>query len=82
MQRFMRTCCIWVGSPRIRPDSLRALTLMLIVVGVVARRSLTVSLTMLLKRKGFFSCSVFLLKVSICLTRSRPRMPASMTLSR
>ena len=53
---------------------------MLIVVGVVARISLTVSLTMLLTRKGFFSCSAFLLKVSICLTSSRPRMPASIIL--
>ena len=82
VQRFMMICCICVGSARINAESLKALTVMLIVVGVVARISFTVSLTILLKSKGFFSCSAFLLKVSICLTRSRPRKEDSMILAR
>ncbi len=53
---------------------------MLMVVGMDALKSFMVSLMMMLISKGFFSCSVFREKVSICLMSSRPRMPASKTL--
>ena len=51
---------------------------MLIVAGVDDLINFTVSVTMLLRRTGFFSCSVFLLKASMRLINSRPRKPASM----